>query len=148
MAHGQIVMVAQALGHHMIGKGTCACPQVPQGYIAQNQFSFNVAHKLCIRFVQVHYPNIDFLSPLGFGVGQNGFWGQARRGGGGVLWGCGGGGGGGGGRPLFTHQPTRCTYLHRSLIHLPEPFLYLPRLSTFPPSNSLPPPLTPKVKRI
>ncbi len=123
--------VAQALGHHIIGKGICACPQVPQGYIAQNQFSFNVAHKLCTRFVQIHYPNIDFLSPLGFGVGQNGFWGWVHRRGG-----------------LITHQPTQCTYLHRSPIHLPKPLLYLLRLSTFPPSNSLPPPFTPKAKRI
>ncbi len=47
---------------------------------------------------------------------------------------------------FFTYQPTQCTYLHKSPIHLTEPLLYLLRLSTFPPSNSLPPPLTPKVK--
>jgi len=83
-----------------------------------------IMHKICSSSL--------LLSPLGFEVGEIAFWGWA----------------GGGGVFVFTHHPTECTYLHKSPIHLPKPLLYLLRLSTFPPSNSLPPPLTPKAKGI
>ncbi len=56
-------------------------PSSTLGLYCPKLFFFNVAHKLCMRFVHDHYPNINFLSLLGFGVGENGFWGEGGRGG-------------------------------------------------------------------
>jgi len=84
-----------------------------------------IMHKICLGSLPRHW---FFVS---FGIRGRAKW----------VLGLGGG-------VFFINQPTQCTYLHRSPIHLPKPLLYLFRLSTFPPSNSLPPPLTPKAKRI
>ncbi len=52
-------------------------PSITLGLYCPKLVFFQCCPQIMHTIVQVHYPNIDFLSPLGFGVQQNGFWGWA-----------------------------------------------------------------------